>query len=322
MTELHPPTNVEIAARLEDVAALLDAQHANAFRVSAYRHAAEVLRGLPRPVHEIVAHEGLNGLKQLPGIGESLARSIRTLVRTGHLPILDRLRGESDPEAVLQTVPGIGPVIAARLHDQLGIDSLEALELAAYDGRLQQLGKIGEKRLKGIRDVLARRLGQVQRRRVAADTVPVSDLLDVDAEYRQRAQGSGLRRIAPRRFNPAGEAWLPVLHTRRGLVDYTALYSNTARAHEQGMTRDWVVIYHDDGRSERVSTVLTAQRGDLAGRRLVVGREKECRTYYGALDRASGRDAGAVAPAPVAPPRPPTPRSTRPRPAAQRSTGR
>jgi hypothetical protein len=83
--------------------------------------------------------------------------------------------------------------------------------------------------------------------------------------------------IRPRRFNPTGEAWLPVLHTFRSRRRYTALFSNTARAHRAGKTHDWVVIYGDDhdGR-EQQCTVITATRGPLRGRRIVVGRADEC----------------------------------------------
>jgi hypothetical protein len=58
----------------------------------------------------------------------------------------------------------------------------------------------------------------------------LTELLDVDREYREKAAAGTLRLIAPRRFNPTGEAWLPVLHTRRGQRRYTALFSNTARS--------------------------------------------------------------------------------------------
>jgi DNA polymerase/3'-5' exonuclease PolX len=40
---------------------------------------------------------GTAGLKQLPSVGESIARAIRELVTHGRLPVLDRLRGEDDP---------------------------------------------------------------------------------------------------------------------------------------------------------------------------------------------------------------------------------
>src|SRR5947209_1109609 len=61
---------------------------------------------------------------------------------------------------------------------------------------------------------------------------PIDELLDVDREYRERARSGSLRTIAPRRFNPLRLKWLPVLHTRRGTRDYSALFSNTARAHQ------------------------------------------------------------------------------------------
>jgi len=113
-----------------------------------------------------------------------------------------------------------------------------------------------------------------------AGAPPVSELLDVDREYREKASAGQLRRIAPRRFNPAREAWLPILHTARGARHYTALCSNTARAHRAGKTRDWVVLYHDDGSGERLHTVITAAHGSLRGRRVVAGREAECVTFY------------------------------------------
>jgi DNA polymerase (family X) len=209
-------------------------------------------------------------------------RSIREVVLTGKLPILARLRGEADPVSLLASVPGIGPVLADRLHHDLGIDTLEELEAAAHDGRLTNLAGIGEKKLAGIMDSLATRLGRVRApvRLGAAEEPPVAELLDVDREYRDKAAAGQLRRIAPRRFNPSGEAWLPVLHTQRGERHYTVLFSNTARAHQLGKTYDWVVLYYDGGQGERQCTVITSPRGPLAGKRVVRGREGECVSYY------------------------------------------
>ena len=274
--------NTEIARRLEEVAWLLNEQGANPYRVQAYRHTADILRRLDRSVTEILQQEGAEGLRRLPGIGESLARSIREVVLTGKLPILVRLRGETDPVSLLASVPGIGPVLADRLHHDLGIDTLEELEAAAHDGRLTNLAGIGEKKLAGIMDSLATRLGRVRApgRLVAADEPPVEELLDVDREYRDKVAAGQLRRIAPRRFNPSGEAWLPVLHTQRGERHYTVLFSNTARVHQLGKTHDWVVLYYDGGQGERQCTVITSQRGPLTSKRVVRGREGKCVSYY------------------------------------------
>ncbi|MCK4867230.1 MAG: DNA-binding protein, partial [Alphaproteobacteria bacterium] len=91
------------------------------------------------------------------------------------------------------------------------------------------------------------------------------------------AAAGNLHKIAPRRFNPTGEAWLPILHTQRDDWHFTALFSNTARAHELAKTNDWVVLYfHTDHEPEAQRTVVTETHGPMAGRRVVRGREGEC----------------------------------------------
>jgi putative hydrolase len=281
-----PLEDQQIAERLEEVADLLQAQGANQFRVRAYRSAAQTLRNLDRPAHEILDNEGVEGLRQLPGIGESLGRSIERLARTVRLGLLLRLRGHTGPEQLFLTLPGIGLQTASRIHEQLGIESLQELEAAAYDGGLSRVPGLGPKRIRGIREALA---GRFRRRPVlpaspptqpTARQPPLAELLDIDREYREKAEVGRLPRIAPQRFNPTGEAWLPVLHAQRGSNHYTALYSNTARAHELGRTHDWVIIYRDDHGGHSQWTVVTAQYGPLHGRRIVRGREGECAEFY------------------------------------------
>ena len=268
--------NLEVAGRLEEAARLLRDQGADRFRVGAYLRAAETLRSMHEPVDEVFRARGLDGLKELPHVGETIARAIRELLTHGRLPMLDRLRGEADPVTLLASVPGIGDVLADRLHEELGLETLADLEAAAHDGRLETVAGFGAKRLAGIRDSLAHRLGRVRLPTVARARPSVTELLDVDREYREKVARGQLQKIAPRRFNPSGEAWLPILHTRRGSRRYTALFSNTARAHQAGKTGDWVVIYGDDGDGEHRSTVITAAYGPLRGHRVVAGREAEC----------------------------------------------
>ena len=106
-------------------------------------------------------------------------------------------------------------------------------------------------------------------------------LEELVALYRGADAGGELPRIAPRRFNPSGEAWLPVLHTERGGWHFSAMFSNTALAHRLGRTDDWVVVYcYDDHHQEGQYTLVTETRGPLLGKRVVRGRETECRDYY------------------------------------------
>ena len=277
--------NIGIAQKLREVALLLDDQGANRFRVRAYRAAAETIERLAVPAAEIAQQQGTDGLQALPGIGVSLARSIHTLVVTGRLPMLDRLRGRMDPVSLLASIPGIGPALATRLHDDLAIDTLEQLEMAAHDGRLAEIEGIGPKKLQGIIDSLTARLGRVRQsagRTAGHPTAepPVEELLDVDREYREAAQAGRLQTIAPHRFNLKKEAWLPILHTQRDTRHYTALFSNSALAHQLKKTRDWVLLYYDDDHGERQCTVITSHQAPFIGKRIVRGREEDCAAYY------------------------------------------
>lgn len=277
--------NRVVADRLREAADLLEQQGANPFRVRAYRQAADTVAGLDEDLRDILAREGIEGLDALPAIGPRIAEAIRQMLITGRWGQLDRLRGTIEPEQLFRSVPGLGPGLARRIHDALHVDTLEALEAAAHDGRLDSVPGIGRRRTAMIRAGLATMLARPRSARAFTEEPPLEMLLDVDREYRQRAAAGSLVTIAPRRFNTAGERWLPVLHTERGDWRFTALFSNTARAHELGRTRDWVVLYfHADHQAEGQRTVVTETQGVLRGRRVVRGREAECRVHYRASD--------------------------------------
>jgi hypothetical protein len=304
--------NAAVADLLREMATLLEAQgEDNPFRIAAYRRAADTAQALRADLREVYGREGLAGLDALPAIGPGIAAAVAEILQTGRWARLERLRGAAGPEAIFRTVPGVGAQLAMRIHDELGLDTLEALEAAAHDGRLEGLPHVGPRRAASIRAALTQMLdrGRALRRRPRAapptaaaqgsrasaaagggstagdvdDAPSVADLLAVDRLYREGAAVDRLPKIAPRRFNPEGRAWLPVLHTRRGAWAFTALYSNTARAHELDRVHDWVVVYAEDAsHHERQYTVVTAARGTLAGRRVVRGREDECQALYAA----------------------------------------
>lgn len=272
-----------IAARLRDVADLLEQQGANPFRTGAYRRAAGTLDTMQQSAKELLAREGVEGLIELPHIGKSIASAIVEMIQTGRWLQLERLRGAVDPVKLFSTIPGIGPKLAADIESHLNLETLEDLEVAAYDGRLNKVPGIGSRRVTAIRQALASLL---QRRRVGmtshATSVPdVAELLDVDREYRVKSEAGQLPLIQPRRFASDEGASLPIYHTQRGDWHFTVLYSNTPRAHELGRTRDWVVIYfHADSEPEAQCTVVTEHFGPLRGMRVVRGREEESGRFH------------------------------------------
>lgn len=276
--------NDKTAALLRQIADLLENQKANPFRVNAYRRAANTVESLGVSLRDIVARQGIGGLTELPGIGEGIARSIYEYVATGEMSRLDTLRGGHEPVDLFQRIPGVGPVLAKEIYDSLHISTLEALELAAHDGRVGKLHGMGKGRVEMIEAWLASVLGKrTPSLRASAHSLepPVSMLLGIDRRYRKQAIAGQLPRIAPKRFNPKNEAWLPILHATRGEWHFTALFSNTQTAHKLHRTQDWVVIYfYDRHHHEGQCTVVTETGGGLVGKRVVRGREIECRACY------------------------------------------
>jgi len=282
-------TNDEIADVLDEIGNLLETQESNEFRVRAYHNAATSVRASKKRLSEYVREGDTQALEAVPNIGERLARLIEEYVTTGRSSLLERLQGEMTPADVFNRVPGIGPELAHRIADKLDIDTLEELEQAAYDGRLEQIEGFGPRRVEAIKDALAGKLGQAAaRRRQNLETKQkpaepsVEQLLAIDEEYRKRGEAGKLKLIAPKRFNPDKEAWLPVMHVDRDGWSYTVLFSNTARAHELEKTHDWVVIYFERDGKEKQRTVFTGANGELKGKRIVRGRENETLRYYSA----------------------------------------
>jgi DNA polymerase (family X) len=271
--------NHQIAEQLRVYAGYLEARQASLYRIRAYRRAAETVGALDRPLADVVAAEGRAGLEELPGIGPRLSNTLEEIARTGKFRLLNSKAANIDAERVLRSVPGVGARYSRRIFTDLGITTLEELEVAAHDGRLSRLG-IGPKRLRGIREALAGRLGRYRFAMPVRDEPDVADLLLVDQEYRTRAKSMDLPMIAPRRFNLEQRPWLPIFQARHSRWRYRACFSNTALAHRLGRTHDWVVVYFSDGSSSGQRTVVTEKRGDLHGRRVVRGREQECRRHY------------------------------------------
>ena len=289
-----PKQNRLIAARLNEYADLLEAQGDDGFRLRAYRNAAREIEAFPTPLQNLFDTGGAKALVALRGIGRGIATAIVEMLTTGHWQQLDRLKGSLTPEALFRSIPGIGENLARRLVDTLDIETLEDLEVALRLGETPVPG-IGPRRRAAILAVLGQRLARHRRETTAADgddEPPVSLLLDADALYRAKSAAGSLRRIAPKRFNPTGEAWLPIMHARRGDWHLTVLYSNTARAHELDRTRDWVVIYFQgEDRPEGRRTIVTERTGSLAGLRVVRGREDECRRHYATSSPTGGATA-------------------------------
>lgn len=283
----NPLSNRELAAVMREIADRLQQAGESPFRIAAYRRAAATFLRYPRNLSELLRDEGETGLRKLPGIGISLATATAKLLRQGKLPKLERLRRVGSGEKLFQTLPGVGPELAKRVEQTLGAKTLDEVYAAAWDGRLRRVPGLGNKRLRAIRESLATRLQadvpppqSNQKQPLPDHEPPIAELLALDAEYLQQSGKNRLPRAIPRLFNPTGRAWLPILRTTRGSRRYTVRFANTARTHETGHLGDWVIITCDTKQWYGQWTVITAQHGDLRGRRVVMHREQDCREFY------------------------------------------
>ena len=147
--------NVSIAAVFEELAELLEFRGENPFRIRAYQNGARAIRDLDEPVAGI-ASDDTRDLASLSGIGKTLAEKIGVLLDTGSLPQLTELR-QSVPEIVIamSRIPGLGAKKASKLHEELGVESLDDLAAACREGKIAGLKGFGKKTESSILDGLA-----------------------------------------------------------------------------------------------------------------------------------------------------------------------
>lgn len=148
-----PIHNAEIADMFDQLADLLEIEDANHFRVRAYRNAARTIRGYARSLADLLKQG--EELTKLPDIGDELSKKIQTIMETGALPLLDKVRSRT-PAALSQMmkIEGLGPKRVRQLYQKLKIESLDDLRQALRSGELSELEGFGKKSEQKIKDRL------------------------------------------------------------------------------------------------------------------------------------------------------------------------
>ena len=165
------PTNEEIAQLFQNLGALLEMKGDSAFKIRAYRRAADTIHQLTVPLAQAV-QDGQK-LTGIPGIGKAISDKIHELVTTGKVRTYERAKSEV-PEGALNllAIPGIGPKTAMLIGTELGISTVEGVEQAAADGRLATLPRMGKRAAESI-------LRHIQATRSMGERTPIGDALPI-----------------------------------------------------------------------------------------------------------------------------------------------
>jgi DNA polymerase (family X) len=137
--------NEKIAIIFSEIADMLEIMDENVFRIRAYRRAAELVRGLGRDLSEVLASEE-EKIEKIPGIGKELHAKIVEIIETEECEMHKRLVNELTPGVLdILRVRGIGPKKVKLFYQELDIDTLDKLKVAAESGALATLSGMGEK---------------------------------------------------------------------------------------------------------------------------------------------------------------------------------
>ena len=142
--------NQEIAKIFSEIANYLEMEGVQ-FKPYAYQKAAITLETLEEDVEEIYKRGGLDALKEIPGVGESIALKIEEYLKTGKIKYYEEFKKKIpvNLEEII-AVEGMGPKRAKVLYEKLGIKNLKDLERAAKAHKIASLFGFGEKTEKNI----------------------------------------------------------------------------------------------------------------------------------------------------------------------------
>jgi hypothetical protein len=269
-----------IAQRLSEYARTLERAETTVFRVRAYRQAALAVQAEARSLLELYEAGGRAALAELPSIGGHIAYTIEGLLQDGTFRTLRPADAHVDPDNLLTSLPGIGPWLALRLRERLGVETVDELDEAVRAGRLEEVG-LGPVRSQAVHEALAEHRQRLGLLPFAGTEPSVTDLLAVDAAFREHA-------ARHETGSKMDGCWLPPFRTERNGWRFRARFARNSLAMRTDPAHQRVEVHFESADRSGQRQVVTLLRGVQAGGRVVRGRERECRKVSNPLSD-SGR---------------------------------
>lgn len=141
--------NKEIADIFAEMAQILefdDSDPTGRFKIRAYQKGALTISTLQEDVADIYEKKGVEGLKELSGIGNAMADKIEEYLKTGKIKAYERMKAKYPIDFKnLTRVAGLGPKKVFKLYQELGVRDLEGLKKAIGKHSIAQLDGFGER---------------------------------------------------------------------------------------------------------------------------------------------------------------------------------
>lgn len=140
--------NREIAEIFGKIANVLELKEDNPFKIRAYRRASQMIGDMSQDIEKLY-QEG--ALKEVPGIGEGIAKKIKEYLETGKMKKWKEVK-KGIPEAiiVMMGIPSLGPKSLAQIYKELKVKNLKDLKKVLKDGKVAELKGFGEKKAENI----------------------------------------------------------------------------------------------------------------------------------------------------------------------------
>lgn len=154
-------TKSEIVSALEEIAVLLELRGENPFKIRAYQTGARALETLEEELDVLLE---ANELGKVPGMGSALIEKVATLRAEGELPFLETLRASVEPGLIeILEIPGLGAKRVRKVHEALGVNSIESLQAACESGAVAEIKGFGAKTAEKILNGIVQRAAYAKR---------------------------------------------------------------------------------------------------------------------------------------------------------------
>lgn len=231
--------NKEIAEIFYDIADILEMKGVS-FKPQAYRRAAMAIENLSEDIAEIVKK---GQVKEVPGVGESIAKKIEEFLKTGRIKNYEDLK-KGLPKHIfeLMEVPGLGPKRIKLLHEKLKISSLKDLDRAVKTHKISKLATFGAKSEEDIRKGLEL-VKRGQERILLGNAIPIA--LEIEKRLKVLKEVKSIERAGSlrRRKETVGDHDILVTSDKPDeIMDFFTKMKDVERVYAKGPTKSSVLL--------------------------------------------------------------------------------